>query len=119
MPSENSIHIRLDYLEALKARKNLLSSELFSLNVAKRIAGYRILRLEEFRLKSKIYAKMKETKANIKIMQEMLPNPRIPKILKKEHMTEKLSKAETKLHQEEGIESQLREIQRRLQELQG
>jgi len=118
MPSENSIHIRLDYLEALTARRNLLSSELFSLNVAKRIAAYRTLRLEEFRLKSKLYGKMKTTRSHIKMLQEMLPNPKIPKILRKENM-EKLSKVELKASHEEGIEFQLREIQRRLEELQG
>ena len=119
MPSENSIHIKLDYLEALKARRNLLSSELFSLNVAKKIARYRALRLEEFKLKSKLYGKMKEIKSHIKILQEMLPNPKIPKILKKNILTEKLSKEETKPKQEGDIEFQLREIQRRLEELQG
>ncbi|MCX6749333.1 MAG: hypothetical protein NTW17_01135 [Candidatus Pacearchaeota archaeon] len=119
MPSENSIHIRLDYLEALTARRNLLSSELFSLNVAKRIAAYRVLRLEEFRLKSKLYGKIKTTRSHIKALQEMLPNPKIPKILRKEQLGEKSLKEETKAKHEEGIEFQLREIQRRLEELQG
>ena len=122
MPSENSIqnpiHIRLDYLEALRARKALLSSELFSLNVAKKIAKYKVLRLVELDYKSKLYSKLKETKSNIKKLHDMLPNAKVPKILKKEHLNEKVSKSESKNTDEDSLEFQLREIQRRLEELQ-
>jgi len=118
MPSENVIHIRLDPLEALKTRKILLSSELFSLNVARTITRYKVLRLEELNLKAKLYGKLKETRSNIKKLNEMLPNARIPKILKKEPVSERVSKSEKKSRNEESIESQLREIKRKLEELQ-
>ncbi len=120
MSSESVIHIKLDYMEALKARRSILSSELGSLNIEKKIGRYWAIRLEELGLKERLYVKMKETKSNIKKLQSLLPNPKIPKIIKREETIEKVGKAENGLgtHSEGDIESQLREIQRRLNELQ-
>lgn len=127
MPSENVIHIKLDYMEALKAKRNILSSELGSLKVEKSIGRYRMARMEELMLKFKVYGKMKELKSSIRKLQNFLPNPRIPKIIKKEEaIREKFERQrETEMkeerveaHGEESIESQLREIQRRLSRLQ-
>lgn len=118
MSSENVIHIKLSYLEALKAKRSILSSEMSSLNIAKNIARYRAIRLEELGLKARLYGKMKEAKSNIRELQSLLPNPKIPKIIKREELREKHPEAESGPHSEGDIESQLREIQRRLTELQ-
>ena len=120
MSSESVIHIKLDYMEALKARRSILSSELGSLNIEKKIGRYWAIRLEELGLKERLYVKIKETKSNIKKLQSLLPNPKIPKIIKREEAIEKAAKAENgpRTHSEGDIESQLREIQRRLNELQ-
>ena len=120
MSSESVIHIKLDYMEALKARRSILSSELGSLNIEKKIGRYWAIRLEELGLKERLYVKIKETKSNIKKLQSLLPNPKIPKIIKRGEAIEKVAKAENGLesHSEGDIESQLREIQRRLTELQ-
>ncbi|MDP3992038.1 MAG: hypothetical protein U1B79_01230 [Candidatus Pacearchaeota archaeon] len=115
MSSENVIHIRLDYMETLKAKRSILSSELSSLNIAKRIARYRAIRMEELGLKSRLYGKMKEAKLNIKKLQSILPNPKVPRLVRREHAMEK----NEILNNEGDIESQLREIQRRLERLQG
>ena len=119
MSSENVIHIRLDYMEALKAKRSILSSELSSLNIAKRIARYRAIRMEELGLKSRLYGKMKEAKLNIKKLQSILPNPKIPRLVRREQAMEKNLEKDEILHNEGDIESQLREIQRRLDRLQG
>ena len=123
MSSESVIHIKLDYMEALKARRSILSSELGSLNIEKKIGRYWAIRMEELGLKERLYVKMKETRSSIKKLQSLLPNPKIPKIIKREEAMEKVVKAENwpnKIgpHSEGDIESQLREIQRRLNELQ-
>lgn len=118
MSSENVIHIKLSYLEALKAKRSILSSEMSSLNIAKKIARYRAIRLEELGLKTRLYGKMKEAKSNIRELQNLLPNPKIPKIIKREELREKHPEAESRSYSEGDIESQLREIQRRLTELQ-
>ena len=117
MSSENVIHIRLDYMEALKAKKAVLSSELTALNIGKKIARYREIRMEELELKMKMYNKMKEIKSSIRKLQIILPNPKMPKILK-EQAIEHHTGEEKVLHDENSIESQLREIQRRLERLQ-
>lgn len=119
MSSENVIHIRLDYVEALKAKRSILSSELSSLNIAKRIARYRAIRMEELGLKSRLYGKMKEAKLNIKKLQSILPNPKVPRLVRREQAMEKNLEKDEILHNEGDIESQLREIQRRLERLQG
>ena len=119
MSSENVIHIRLDYMEALKAKRSILSSELSSLNIAKRIARYRAIRMEELGLKSRLYGKMKEAKLNIKKLQSILPNPKVPRLVRREQAMEKHLEKDEILHNEGDIESQLREIQRRLERLQG
>ncbi|MEK6840407.1 MAG: hypothetical protein AABX79_00440 [Nanoarchaeota archaeon] len=129
MPSENVIHIKLDYMEALKAKRNILSSELGSLKVEKRIERYRMARMEELMLKFKAYGKIKELKSNIRKLQGFLPNPKIPKIIKKEEAlrekferrrgAEEEAEVEKKeAYGEKDIESQLGEIQRRLARLQ-
>ena len=119
MSTENVIHIRLDYMEALKAKRSILSSELSSLNIAKRIARYRAIRMEELGLKSRLYGKIKEAKSNIKKLQSILPNPKVPRLVRREQAMEKNLEKDEILHNEGDIESQLREIQRRLERLQG
>lgn len=117
MSSENSIHIKLNYMEALEAKRSILSSELNSLNIAKRIARYRDIRMDELGLKSKLYVKIKETKANIRKLQILLPMPKVPKIVKREQLVVEPVQERSK-SDESGIESQLKEIQRRLNQLQ-
>ena len=118
MSSENVIHIRLSYMEALKAKRGILASELGSLNIAKKIARYRAVRMEELRLKSILYGKIKEAKSNIRKLQILLPNPRVPKLIRREHAMEKQLEKEEAIHNEGDIESQLREIEGRLERLQ-
>jgi hypothetical protein len=74
MPPENVIHIKLNSEEAIKAKTSILSSEVALLNVAKRLVRYHNLRMQELNSKSKLYTKMKETKANIKRLQTILPS---------------------------------------------
>ena len=127
MPSENSIHIRLDYDEAFQAKRSMLYSQMSSLKIAQRIERYAALRGEELSLKAKIYAKMKDLRLSIKKMQDMIPAPKIPGLLKRGKSPEKYHSyeenheyngPENPINPESNVESQLREIQRRLEELQ-
>ncbi len=119
MSSEDVVHIRLEYGEAVSAKRGILSSELESLRAAKTIGRYRLLRAAELNLKGKIYAKMKETKANIRKLQALLPEPKIPRILKRVQQAEAHATAAKPEYHSEEIESQLSEIQRRLNALSG
>jgi len=80
---ENIIHIKLEYQEALEAKKDILSSEMNLLRIAKKIKKYREFREEELELKLELFKKIKETKANIGKLQKTLPTLKIPEILKK------------------------------------
>ena len=106
MDSENVIHIKLNYMEALKAKRGILASELSFLNMAKKIERYRKMRLEELETKSKLHGKMKELKSNIKKLQGLLPNPKVPRIVKREeHAIEKQLEKDNIMHNEGDIES--------------
>jgi|SRR3990172_11047246 len=118
MDSQNSVHIKLEYDEAIQAKRNLLSAEMDSLKIVKAMGRYKALRMIELGLKGKIYGKMKETKTNIRKLQSLLPEPKRPRILKKVHAEEAHIAAKQEYHSED-IESQLSEIQRRLDMLQG
>ena len=120
MSSEDVIHIRLGQEEAVKALRGILLAEMDSLNVAKRIGRYNSLRMEELNIKSKLYGKMKEIKLNIKRLQAILPVPKIPRILHKKHQEKIEHEKEPTIesYKDTDIESQLREIQNRLEKLQ-
>ena len=106
--SENVVHIKLDYEEAI----------MNALNSAKRLGRYRFLRMEELALRTKLYNKLKETRSNIKKLQSILPEAKMPKIIRKSHPQEEHLEAGSKVHkQPEDIESQLREIEKRIEDL--
>ncbi len=123
MPSEDTIYIKLDYMEALKTRRSLLSSQLSALKIAKRIEQYKNLRFQELGLKSNLNGKFKDIKSNIRRLQLTLPSGKLPKVIQKEKervkTAEKSSERVSRIRQQSDIESQLSEIQRRLEELQG
>jgi len=119
MNSENLIHIKLEYKGALQAKKDIISSQIALLKVARRIKRYQIYRSEELELKLKLLKKTRELKTNIGKLQRIMPKPKIPAILKKEEHVQKEEKEQTGLKYHEGdLEEQLQEIQRKLNELQ-
>ena len=117
MIKENLIHIKLGYGEALQAKRDILSSQMTLLRIAKAIRGYGIYRSGELELKLVLYKKIKELKMNLGKLQKTLPKPKIPDILKKEGW-EKTEQPKKIKSPERNIEEQLQEIQERLNELQ-
>ncbi|GAI84149.1 unnamed protein product, partial [marine sediment metagenome] len=55
MSSENLIHVKLEYDEALQSKKDILSSEISLLRIAKAIKKHRLLRSDELKTKAKLY----------------------------------------------------------------
>ncbi len=121
MPKPNLIHVRFDYRESLLAKKDVLSSEIFLLRMAKAINRYNFFREQEAELKINFYKRLKRAKADILRLQKLIPEPKIPKILKKERYEEKEEppKPKMKPSRDRGLDEQLREIQMRLANLQG
>jgi len=113
------IHIKLEYDEALQSKKDILSSELGLLKVAKAIKKHQILRSDELQIKLRLHRKLKELKTNIGKLQQVLPKIKIPEILegKRESSEEPMiPKVEKRAH-DSSLESQLEEIQARLKQL--
>jgi len=118
MIKENLIHIKLGYGEALQTKRDLLSSQIILLRIAKTIRGYDFYRSNELELKSILYKEIKELKMNLGKLQKTLPKLKIPDILKKEGQEKTEPKSKKIKSPERNIEEQLQEIQKRLNELQ-
>lgn len=118
MTSENLIHVRLSYREAFQAKRDILSSELALLKIAKTARGYGFYRSQELELKSLLYKEIKELKNKLHQLQKTLPKPKIPGIIREESKEEPGQKAKKTKPHERGLEEQLQEIQRRLSDLQ-
>jgi len=118
MTKENLIHIKLGYREALQTKRDILSSQMSLLRIAKTIKGYGVYRSQKLELKLILYKKIKELKMNLGKLQKILPKPKIPDILKKEGQ-EKIEPISKKIEPpERSLEEQLQEIEKRLNELQ-
>lgn len=117
MNKPENLHIKLEYEEGMNSKRDIISSELDLVNIMKSIARYKFLRTEELRLKSKFYRDIKKILMDIKLLETTMPKVEIPKILR--HPQERKEEIKTSLRPkgEEGLEEQLREIQRKLQAL--
>lgn len=118
MNNENLIHVKFEYDEAIQGKKDILSSEIGLLQIAKAIKNHRTLRAEEFNAKLKLYKKIKELKLNLGKLQQILPKIKVPEILiekKSFNQMEKISKEKQSYNDD--LESQLQEIKNRLKEL--
>lgn len=120
MKSENLIHIKLEYPEAVQSKKDILSSQRDLIELLKTIKRYTLLRKEELNIKLKIYKKIKELKTNLGNLHQIIPKIKIPEILKKGAEETKEEFKESKKKKEpydRDLESQLEEIQERLKRL--
>jgi len=122
MKNENLIHVKLEYDEALQAKRDILLSEINLLRITSIIKKYHLLRSEELKTKLKIYRRIKEVNANIKKLQMTLPELKIPKILKNEYEQDEreIEEVERKEEQkkespyDENLEIQLQQIKEKL-----
>jgi hypothetical protein len=118
MKNENLIHVKLEYDEALQSKREVLSSEMNLLRIAKTIKNYHILRSNELKRKLKLYRKIREIITSIKNIQITLPELKIPEILKKDKEIEEPKKVQVKERQyDDSLESQLQEIQDKLKSI--
>ena len=118
MSKENLIHVKFGHGEAFQAKRDILSSEIALLRIAKTIKGYGFYRSQELELKSILYKEIKELKMNLGKLQKTLPKLEIPSILKEEFGEKTELKPKKTTPVERGLEEQLQEIQNRLNNLQ-
>lgn len=117
MADENPIHIRLGYREAFQTKRDILSSQMTSLKIARTIDKYGFYRAQELELKSILSKEIKKLKVYLGRLQKTLPKPKIKGVLEKESSIKGEPSKKTK-PVEENLEEQLKEIQRRLDDLQ-
>lgn len=111
---DSPIYSKIEYSEAVSAKRNLLSAQASILNIIKKIENYKILRKREFILKLKLKDDLSETKANInKILKDL---PQIPKT-KLLNVQDKQFKSEREIKKSSDIESELAEIKNKLASL--
>jgi len=114
MTDEKLIHVRLEYEDAIQSKKDILSSEMDLLKIIQTMKKYHELRSEEFKLKIKLYKQIKILLTEIRRLQTNLPKLKMPQILK-EHKTKEISQKKEII--DYNIESQLKEIQEKLNSL--
>ncbi|MCH8945523.1 MAG: hypothetical protein IIA85_01215 [Nanoarchaeota archaeon] len=125
--NENLIHLKFNYDEALNSKRDILYSQRSLITITKIINNYLSLKSQELSIKLDLRKKLKETATHIKKLQKLIPDVKIPKILrkdeyerdedKKEEFRKPINKKEHPVY-DNNIESQLQEIQEKLQNLQ-
>ncbi|MBT96816.1 MAG: hypothetical protein QF567_00420 [Candidatus Pacearchaeota archaeon] len=118
---EDTIHIKIDYNEALQSKKDILLSEMNLLKVIKIIKKYHSSRMNELKLKLKLYKKIKGINIQMKKLQNALPKTGISNVLKekksfKKIKNKKISRTKDK-KKDNAVESQLKDIQNKLNSL--
>ena len=113
---KNPVHIRLEYNESLEFKKDYLSIEVSLLKILKKINLYNSLRLKEMETKILLQKKFREAKIFLTNTQKSLPELEVPEI--KEVNSNEFKENKVKSKKAYTIEEQLREIQRKLDELQ-
>lgn len=116
MKSENLIHVKLEYPEAVQSKRDILETQRDLLRILKTLKKFHLIRIEELKFKAKLAKKIKELKSNISKLHQVLPKVQVPEIL---HHEEK-EKTELKIkedYHDTDLESQLEEIQNRLRSL--
>ncbi len=119
MANENLIHVKLEFDEAIKSKRDILSSEMGLLKIIKAIKNRQALREEEFKVKINLAKKIRDLKADITKLQVILPKIKIPDILQEkseDENTGRIAQIKKKTHSDD-LESQLEEIQSRLRQL--
>ncbi len=116
MTDEKLIYVKFDYMESLEMKKDILSLQKDLIDMGETIRNFNSLRTREMKTKVRIYAKIKGILFSLKSLKKALPESRMPKIFNEKILEEK-NFPEAQIKKTNGtssIESQLREIQEKL-----
>lgn len=119
MTNENLIHIKFEYEEGLQTKKDMLSSELGILRIAKAIKKYQSSRIQELKVKINLSKKIKELKLNLTKLQKVLPKIKIPELREEKTEIKKRIESSTKTKSDgyDDLEFELKEIREQLKSL--
>lgn len=118
MEKENLMHVKLERLESIEDKKDILSTELFILSLMKEIEEYKKLRKRELDKKIELLKTIKKLNANLNKISRLMPkiNYKEDASHKKEYVKEF---QELSGNKKTDVEMQLENIQNRLKSLQG
>lgn len=120
---ENLIHIKLEYLEAVQSKRDILGTQRDLIEVLKMIKRYHIIRIQELKVKELLLKKIKELKLNLNKMNQAFPKIKIPNIIQQDshseqkEMTKKIKEISGKNVKGDNLEKELADIQKKLREL--
>ena len=113
MTEQSPVYVQLGYNESLDSKREILSSEISLLNLIKIMKRYHALRLEELKIKSGIRKAVKALGTQTREIQNVFPFLKIPQKAGNLNSTGKKSEV-IKERFNDDLESQLKEIQERL-----
>ena len=115
MDSKNVMHVKLEFVEAIENKKQILSLEFRILQMLNAIKQYYELRGLELKNKQKINATIKKASINLTKLKRIIPKIETPKkIITKENAMHKITPQTNK---KSDIEIQIQEIQERLKSI--
>lgn len=121
MENENLIHIKLEYLEAIESRKDILNIEKKLLIIKRIMNNYGSLRTNELNLKLKLHRKIKYLLNNLDSVGETFPKVPSEKTIKNPELIKevKIPKINTKIQKKPltDIDVELSDIQAKLRSL--
>jgi len=116
---KNAVHVKIGYEEAVSAKRNVLGSEISSLQMLKSLRGYTRLRKQESVLKLRLKTQLKEIAGKINVLEGELPalsegeEKLAIKSMKTSHEKETIKERQAKT----GIEQEIIDIKRQLETL--
>jgi hypothetical protein len=112
MEKGNSVYIKLEYDNTLQSEKDILSSEVFFLNLVTLRKKYNLLKMEEMIIKTKIKRSLNKMNASIKKVENSFPEVNLPRRKRTETIV-----AVQKEKIDENLDVQLMDIQEKLRAL--
>ena len=119
MKEESVVYVKLEYDEALQSKKDIISSQVSLLKTIQAIRHYKILRLEELKIKEQMHRKIKELTTSIKKIYANIPTIKIPQLKNSEEEKNVGKKIKEAHEKDDGLEIQLQEIQNKLKKIGG
>ncbi|MEM4325904.1 MAG: hypothetical protein QXU40_01220 [Candidatus Pacearchaeota archaeon] len=115
---ENLLYIKFNYLDAISSKRNLLILQMSLLKLAKKVEAYKAIKEKESKTKTNFSKNIKEIKSDISYIKKILPQIEIREKIEKEKSEVKQKTEIKKEIYEPSIEEQLKEIERKIEELQ-
>jgi len=111
---ENPVYVRVDYEDALNAKKNLLSYQVELISMVKSIKKYGMLSESEGYLKTNLRNTLRAVNENIRKIEGNLPKVEEPKRKQEEAQSKEQPAIE---YYNEDLESQLAQIRKKLEQI--